>query len=58
MIVELFWWFVFFPCLWLLATPFILILSLWGEGAYVESVKDKYQSVTEFWDKWGLIIMP
>jgi len=41
------------PLLLLIATPYILIASLLGQGSYSDNAKMRYRGVFEFWKKWG-----
>jgi len=48
------WWLVGLPIIWLVATPFILLLALGGERPYWEKVMEYYQNLTDFWKKGSL----
>jgi len=52
-LLGLVWCLLLLPLFLLIATPYILIVSLFGEGSYLEKVKQKYQGVTKLWIKWG-----
>ncbi len=44
------WMVVGVPILWILATPFILVLSFFGKGTYVDNAKQYYARIKKgFW---------
>jgi len=56
--ISLVWWVALFPVAWVLSTPLILLLSLQGNGTYLEKVRNHYQRVTAFWKEWGILLVP
>ena len=52
------WWFILFPVVWLVSTPFILILAVFSRKQYKHAVFDMFDSVHGFWIDWGLLIVP
>lgn len=53
-LLTIVWWIFGLPILWLVTTPFILLLALWGERPYWEKVMEYYQNLATFWTKGGL----
>lgn len=51
-------WVVVFPLLWIICTPYILIVAAFGPDPYRESVASMYGGVNDFWRKWGVIFPP
>ena len=49
LIVSVMVWLALFPIAALLATPFIFVLALWDDAAYVPVVRDRY---ARFWSRW------
>jgi hypothetical protein len=48
----LFWIFAYFvalPLLWVISTPVILIVALFGNGTYAKNVASGYAGVRGFW---------
>ena len=42
-------WVVLLPVCFVVSTPFILIGALFGEGDYVDKLRDRYTRVYYFW---------
>lgn len=55
---SFFWWLVLLPILWLVASPFILILAIFSKYPYWQSVGGMYSGVTDTWKEWGALILP
>jgi hypothetical protein len=58
MLIGFIWWIVLLPVIWLLATPLILVGSLFSGQSYGNAVMDKYRKVTRFWSEWGIYFSP
>ncbi len=43
------------PVVWLISLPFILVIALFRQAQYNDSVCDMLTSVNCFWHDWGLI---
>jgi predicted ferric reductase len=54
----LIWWIVLFPLVWVVCAPFILIISIFQKRNYRHSVTDKFRSVNDFWEEWGILLIP
>ena len=50
------WWILLLPLFMILAFPFILLLSIKGDGSYFSRVKSRYAAVVDFWkdNAWAL----
>jgi hypothetical protein len=59
LIFTIFVWLILFPIALLLATPVILIISLFSQhDRYAVRVRRGYRQVFEFWLDYGLWCMP
>ena len=47
-LAEILLWLLFYPVMWLLTSPWILIASFFGNGTYWKNVREKYQAVTDW----------
>ncbi|MCP4566008.1 MAG: hypothetical protein GY841_00350 [FCB group bacterium] len=45
-------WILFIPIALVLATPVILIISIWGDDTYSENIINNYQGVVSFMTGW------
>jgi len=58
-LLAVLWWILLFPVILLAVTPFILLISLFGNPMfYMGRVGEKYRSVICFWSEWGIFIVP
>ena len=46
------------PVVWLICSPFILIVAACMSGPYDRNVKKGYQAVSEFWEECGVFLVP
>ena len=55
-LVGFIWWILLLPLFMLIATPFILLLSIKGEGPYYRKVRARYSRVIDFWEEnaWAM----
>ena len=53
-LLAIVWWLFGLPIIWLVATPFVLLLALGGERPYGEKVMEYYQNLATFWTKGSL----
>ena len=58
LLFGLVWWLLLLPVFMVLATPFIWVLALRGEGPYFRKVADRYAGVAGFWKRnaWVLSV--
>jgi len=50
------WWILLLPLFMIVATPFILMMSIRGDGRYFSRLKSRYVAVVDFWKEnaWAL----
>lgn len=53
-LLALSWWCIFFPVVWFLLLPFILVIALFRKGPYGFSVAVMLTDVHMFWRRIGL----
>jgi hypothetical protein len=58
MLLGLLVWFILFPVVWIICTPFILIISAFRPRSFSQNVSAGYQSVANFWTNYGIILIP
>jgi len=56
--ISLFWWFLFFPVVWLVSLPFISIIAIFRREAYGCAVGNMLYSVHSTWRDWGIGFAP
>ena len=56
LIFAFIWWIVLLPIFIVIATPYILIRSIIGDGPYLLKIRDRYSRVIEFWKEnaWAM----
>jgi hypothetical protein len=56
LIFWFFWWILLLPLFLVVATPFILVISIKGSGSYFSRIKNRYVAVVDFWkdNAWAL----
>jgi hypothetical protein len=52
--MRLIWWIFLFPVVWIISLPFILVISAFKPGPYVDAVIDLMSAVHEYWARNGL----
>jgi heme/copper-type cytochrome/quinol oxidase subunit 2 len=52
------WWVVFFPIVWLVSTPVILVVAAFRRKPYRAAVSEMYGAVRHFWKEWGVLLVP
>jgi hypothetical protein len=52
------WWAIGFPVVWIIVTPVIFVISIFGNGHYWTKLKKHYGTVTEFWKNLGILLVP
>lgn len=57
-LIGLFWWIILFPIVWLVSSPFILVIALFRRERYDIAVTNMLSSVDLFWREWGLFFTP
>ena len=50
LLVGFIWWILLLPLFLLIATPFILLLAIKGDGPYIRNVRERYSRVIVFWE--------
>lgn len=50
----LFRWLIFFPVIWLISLPFILVLATFSKRTYSCAVTGMFGVVSRIWSEWGL----
>ena len=55
-LVGFIWWILLLPLFMIIATPFILIMAIRGNGPYFRKVESRYSGVIEFWKEnaWAM----
>ncbi len=56
--LSIVWWILLFPAIWLLATPFILVIAMFRREPYRFGVMKMYGAVTDIWKEWGIAFVP
>ena len=56
LLVVLIWRVLLLPLFLLIATPFILLLAIKGDGSYYRKVRNRYSRVIDFWEEnaWAM----
>ena len=56
LLIGFIWWILLLPLFLLIATPFILLLAIKGDGTYYRKVRGRYSRVIDFWEEnaWAL----
>jgi hypothetical protein len=57
-LVGFIWWILLLPLFIVIATPFILLISLKGDGPYFQKVRARYTSVYDFWCENAWVMTP
>lgn len=58
-LAAILFWILLFPMVLILATPFILIFSIFGKTSrYPSRVANGFCSVYDFWYEWGFWLLP
>lgn len=57
-VLSFIWWAIGFPAVWIIVTPVIFVISIFGKGSYWTKIKTYYGAVTEFWKEWGILLVP
>jgi hypothetical protein len=52
------WWLLLFPILLIVATPYILIVSVFSKAPYRQEVSWRYAGVVDFWKENAWLIPP
>jgi hypothetical protein len=53
-LINIIWWIILFPVVWIVSLPFILIFAFVRREPYHIAVVDMFTSVNNFWREWGL----
>ncbi len=52
------WWILLLPLFMIIATPFILLVSIKGDGSYFSRIKGRYAAVVDFWKDHAWALAP
>jgi len=57
-ILSFFWWILLLPLIWIVATPIILVISIFSEIPYNKAIIRAYDKIIQYWKKYGIYFAP
>ncbi len=55
---ALFWWAVLTPVVWVCATPYMVVASVFSRKPFRQAFTDRLEAVTKWWKEYGIYFVP